>query len=130
MGWGGTARAGTARPTLSRAPAVSDATIRLSFISCSSLPRWHDHRGVRRGCAARPPYCPAALTGVNFIASTITLGELQTIPYARRRGRPVSCPLGGAMKAAKSVEQSAGPPDPGLARGLDELVGCLRALKL
>jgi tetratricopeptide (TPR) repeat protein len=34
------------------------------------------------------------------------------------------------MKAAKSVEQSAGPPDPGLARGLDELVGCLRALKL
>jgi tetratricopeptide (TPR) repeat protein len=34
------------------------------------------------------------------------------------------------MKGAKSAGQSAGPPDPGLSRSLDELVACLRALKL
>lgn len=34
------------------------------------------------------------------------------------------------MKSAESAGRSAGPPDPGPARSLDELVGCLRALKL
>jgi tetratricopeptide (TPR) repeat protein len=34
------------------------------------------------------------------------------------------------MKAANSADQSAGPPDPGLAHSLDELVESLRALKL
>ena len=36
----------------------------------------------------------------------------------------------GTTKAATSAGQLAGPPDPGPARSLDELVGCLRALKL
>jgi hypothetical protein len=34
------------------------------------------------------------------------------------------------MQAAKTAGPSARPPDPGPARSLDELVTCLRALKL